>query len=125
MPTVSLFACGRSTATNSTPAFCRPSRKCASRRKPVELGDHQLRAIGAAGLKGTGKLGAVVIALATLDLDMLSDQLPAAAVEKGLDRRALRFQPEAGFALALGADAQVGNEFAVMPDHGCLFFEIM
>ena len=35
----------------------------------------------------------------------------------GLDRGALRFEAKADFALALGRDAKVGDEFAVMFDH--------
>ena len=45
----------------------------------------------------------VVGALAALDLDELFDQLPPAAVEPRLDRRALRLEAKAALALPLGA----------------------
>ena len=82
MPTTISLASGMSAATNLTPAFCRPSRKCASRLKPVDLGDHQRRAVDLAGLQRLVQRRAVVIVLAALDLDMLLDQLPVAAVEE-------------------------------------------
>ena len=43
MPTTSSLASGMSAATNRTPAFWSPSRKCASRAQPVELGDQERR----------------------------------------------------------------------------------
>ena len=57
---------------------------------------------------------AIVVVLAALDLDELRDQLPAAAVEEGVDGSALRFQAKPAGALPLGADAKVTDEFAVM-----------
>ena len=71
----------------------------------VELGDDQRRAVDLAGVERALQRRAIVIVLAALDLDVLLDQLPVAAVEEGLDRGALRLQPEAALALALGADA--------------------
>jgi hypothetical protein len=51
-------------------------------------------------------LGALADRLALL----LGHELPVAAVEPGVDCRALRLEPEAAFALALGGNPQIGNE---------------
>ena len=61
----------------------------------IEAADDQLGAVAAAGVERLRELRAVAVALAALDLDELGDQLPAAAVEPGLDRRALRLEAEA------------------------------
>lgn len=50
---------------------------------------------------------------------MLLDKLPIAAVEEYLDGSTLGFKPEPALALAFRGNAQVGNEFTVMPYH-CL-----
>jgi hypothetical protein len=58
-----------------------------------------------------------VIVFAGLNLDQFLDQLPAPAIEKRLDCRALCLKAETAFALTFGANPQVANEFAVMLDH--------
>ena len=50
-------------------------------RQPVELGDHELGLVLLAGRKRGGELRAVVATLAAFDLDVLSGELPGAAVE--------------------------------------------
>jgi hypothetical protein len=64
-------------------------KAAAQAKRPVELGNHELGAVHAAGLDGIGQLLAI-IALAAFDLDVFLDQLPAAAIEEIGDRCALR-----------------------------------
>ena len=92
IPTVSRFACGMSTAMNSTPACSRPSRKWASRLSRSSATNDGLGVEGAAGVEGQGQRRTVVGALAALDLDELFDQLPTAAVEPAFDSGALRLE---------------------------------
>ena len=84
--------------------------------KPVELRNHQCRAVDFAGRERLVERRPIMIVLAALDLDVLCDQLPAPAVEEALDRRALRFEAKARFALPLSADAKVRNKFTVVLD---------
>jgi hypothetical protein len=58
-----------------------------------------------------------VIALAALDLRELADEGPPAPVQIVLDSLALRFEAEAGPALPVRADAEIGNESALMCWH--------
>ena len=74
--------------------------------QPVELGDNQLRVEDAAGVERLRQRRTVVGALAALDLDELFDQLPPAAVEPRLDRRALGFEAKTALALPLGRNTQ-------------------
>jgi hypothetical protein len=55
MPTVRRLARGMSTATNSMPAFSRPSRKCASRLRRSSLAITSLALKAPAGFDGLGK----------------------------------------------------------------------
>jgi hypothetical protein len=48
-----------------------------------------------------------IIALATLDLDMFAEELPVAAVQESLNRRALGLNPEAALALLSRRNPQV------------------
>ena len=50
--------------------------------EPVELGDDQRRAVDLAGVERLVQRRPVVVVLAALDLDVLLDQLPVAAVEE-------------------------------------------
>ena len=61
-----------------------------------------------ASLKSLRRLGAIVT-LAGLDLDMLGDQLPRAAVEVVAEGGLLRFEAEPALALAIGRDVCVYN----------------
>ena len=61
--------------------------------------------------------------LSTSTCSSTSSQLPP--LSHVVDRRALRFEAKAGFALALGADAQIGDEFAAMLDHDAFLSESM
>jgi len=64
----------------------------------VELCDDELGLVLAAGGQGLLKFGAIR-AFAGLDLGMLGDQLPGAAIEVGHDGLALGVEAEAGLAL--------------------------
>ena len=83
----------------------------------VELGDHELRVVGATGFERFVESRPIIGAFAALHLDMLFDKLPPAPVQPCLDRRALGFQAKAAFALALGGDPKIGDEFSVMWGH--------
>src|SRR5262245_16308958 len=87
--------------------------------KTVDLGDDESGAVDLAGRERLLQRRPIVVVLAALDLDMLLDQLPTAAVEERLDRMALGFEAEAACARTLGADAQIADELAVMLNH-CL-----
>ena len=76
--------------------------------QPVELGDQQRRLLQPAGGEGRGELGPVV-APAALDLDELGHE-PRRVADMVEDRLPLRLQAEAGGALALGRDAEIGDE---------------
>ena len=80
----------------------------------MELGDHQLGVEGATGGEGFGESGPIIGPLSTLDLNVLLEQLPSPAVEPSLDRSPLSFEPKATFALALGGNPEIRDEFAVM-----------
>ena len=97
MWTVSLLACGLSAAMNSTLlSMSGNERQIAG--QAVELGDDELALVLPAGRQGLFKLGAGV-ALAALDLGMLGDELPGAAVEIVLDGRALGVEAKPGLTL--------------------------
>ena len=85
--------------------------------EPIELRDHQRCAVDLAGFQSFVKRRPVVVVFSALDFDQLLDQLPIAAVQKVGDRLPLRFQSESALALALGRDAEIGNELAVMAGH--------
>jgi hypothetical protein len=82
--------------------------------QPIEFGDDELRVVGAAGFERFVESRPIIGAFAALDLDILFDKLPPAAVQPCLDRRALGFHAKAAFALALGGDPKIGDEFSVM-----------
>ena len=86
--------------------------------QPVQAGDDERGAMDPARLQGCGELGPVVVAFAALDLNVLAEELPVAAVQVVLDGAALGLDAEAGSALALGRDAQIADELALVFDHG-------
>src|ERR1700712_5409812 len=110
MPTTISLASGMSAATNFTPAFWRPSRKCASRERRSSLA---MTSVEPAELQGSLQLGTVRVAFAALDLDALADQLPLAPIEEVGDRLALGLQAKAAVALTLGRNPQVRDELAL------------
>ena len=58
--------------------------------QPVELGNNQFCVVDAAGVERARESRTVVVTLAALDLDVLLDQGPVAAVEPDGNRLALR-----------------------------------
>jgi hypothetical protein len=82
IPTVRRLALGMSAATNSTPAFSSPSRKCASRLRRSSLAMMRVALCSRAQAQRLGQLGPVG-ALAALDLDHFSDELPVPAAQIG------------------------------------------
>ncbi len=81
-------------------------------REPVELRDDQRRLRSASVRQRAAQLRPVVerVALAGLDLGVLGDQF-AGDADVLQDGGALTLKPEAGFALAIGADAEISDEF--------------
>src|SRR5215471_16237132 len=118
MWTVSLLACGLSAAMNSTLlSMSGNERQIAG--QAVELGDDELALVLPAGRQGLFKLGAGV-ALAALDLGMLGDQLPGAAVEVVHDGLTLGVEAEAGFPLLVRGHPVISNKPAKMRGHEVL-----
>ena len=82
--------------------------------EPVQLGDDD-RAFAATRLiEGGAELGAQlegVRALARLDLDMLAGEFEAFGAGEASDHLPLRIEAEAGLALTLRRDAQIGDDF--------------
>ena len=111
-PTIVSLASGMSAAMNRTPAFCRFNQERGVTGQPVELRDHQRRAVNPTQCHGFGELRSIV-ALAALDLDELGHQRPGAAVQVGGDRRALSLEAEAAAALPFGGNPEVRNELAL------------
>jgi hypothetical protein len=88
IPIVNRFAFGISAATTSTPAFSRPSRKCASRAESIKLHNNHRRAICVACLGCIGQHRPPIVPLSRFDFDVLLDQRPFAAVQEIRDRLA-------------------------------------
>ena len=110
MWTVSLLASGMSTATNSTPALHQRGNEGQIARQPVELGNHQLRLLPAAGFQRLRQLRPIAV-LAALDLGELRDQL-GIAVDEVEHRRPLRLEAKTAAALPIGRNAVVRDEAA-------------
>ena len=85
--------------------------------QPIELGDNELRVVGAAGVERFVERRPIIGALAALDFDVLFDKLSTGRRSARLRPSALRLQAEAALALALGGDPKIGDEFAVMWGH--------
>jgi hypothetical protein len=111
---VSLFMCGLSTATNSTPLSIQRCNEGQVAGQTIELGDHQPGLLALAGGDGGGELWPVIVALARLNLGELGNQRPAAAIQVAHDRLALRVEAKTGLALPVRADAEIGDKLAVM-----------
>ena len=81
--------------------------------QPVELGNDELGLVLAAGEQRLGQLRAIRT-LAALNLGVLGDEPPRAAVQVGLDGLPLRLKAEAGGPLLIGGNTIVCNELAEM-----------
>ncbi len=75
-------------------------------RQPVELGDHELGLVLAAGGQRSGELRPIAV-LAGFHLDEFGRQRPLPAIEIIGHGLALRFEPETGFTLPVGRDPQI------------------
>jgi len=77
--------------------------------QPVELRHDQGSSGDLRPMERSGQLRSV-IGLATLDLDMLAEQAPAAAVEVVGDGLALRLEPQPAASLAGGGNTQLADK---------------
>ena len=108
IPTVSRFAPGMSTAWKSTPAYFRPSRKCALRLSRSSLAIRIVAPVAFACVSAPINCGrSLRLPLSTSTYSCNSCQLPPSRYSS--TRLALRFEAETRLLLPVGRDPQIGN----------------